>query len=795
MKIKFILILFFQFIFFNPILFSDEVDIVSDNIKILDNGKIIESIQTNAIIKRKGLYIEGDYSVYNKETEIIKFEKNVLFNDRTKNIKVETENAKYNQRLDILETIGITNIKIENKYEIISSNMFYDRKSQKIYSKRETTIKDISGNIYNLENSFQLDLVEEVITTKKTNVIDVDNNIYIFENAKINLVSKEILGKELKIDFVDNYFGVPNNDPILKGRSAVSNDKQTKIYKTVFSTCNTTNKSCPGWEIETEEFTHDKVNKVFNYKNSWLKLFDQEIFYFPYISHPDSTVKRKSGFLIPYYGNSNNFGSWVNIPYFKTLGKDKDMTFNPRIYADDKFIMQAEYRQSLEKSKFISDFSYNNDGKNSNAHLFANLGGKIDDKSNYSIQYQSVTNDKYLKIHNLSTSSPLINNESVLTSKINYSKNIDSNTKFNTDFITYENLSKRNNDRFQYIFPNFIFTKNLELDKNYNGNFKFKSSGFQKNYDTNKYESLIINDFLFESNNYVNNKGLVTNYDLLLKNFNSYTENSSSYKEKGDYEVFGTLLINTSLPLRKITKNGNDYLKPITSFRYSPNNTKNISDKDLRLSYNNIFALNRIGTNEIVEGGKSLSLGFEYEKRNKNDQKILGFALANSLRDRSNDNLPSKTKLNEERTDLVGKFSFSPNKVLNFDYSFSYDNNLKNSNYDSVSTSINYGIVSTSFNFLSSGDVIGNDEIISNSSTIKLDKEKSLKFNIAKDLNRDFTEYYDLIYEYETDCLKASVEYNKKFYRDGNLQPEKSLFFTLKFIPFAEFRQEADINQ
>ena len=198
MKIKFIIILFFQFIFFSSILYSDEIEIVSDNIKVLDNGKIIESIQTNAIIKRKGLYIEGDYSVYNKETEIIKFEKNVLFNDRTKNIKVETENAEYNQQLDTLETIGVTSIKIENKYEIISSNMFYNRGSQKIYSNRETTIKDINGNIYNLENSFQCDLINEIVNTKKTNIIDTDNNIYIFENAKINLVNKEILGKELK---------------------------------------------------------------------------------------------------------------------------------------------------------------------------------------------------------------------------------------------------------------------------------------------------------------------------------------------------------------------------------------------------------------------------------------------------------------------------------------------------------------------------------------------------------------------------------------------------------------------
>ncbi len=795
MKIKFILLLFFQFILFNSIINSDEVEIVSDNIKILENGKIIQSIKTNAIIQKKGLYIEGDYSVYNKETEIIKFEKNVLFNDRIKNIKVETVNAKYNQKLDILETIGATNIKIENKYEIVSSNMFYNRRSQQIYSNRETIIKDTNGNIYNLENSFQFDLNNEIITTEKTNIIDSDNNIYIFENAKINLVSKEILGKELKIDFVDNYFGIPNNDPILKGRSAISNNEKTKIYKTVFSTCNTTNKSCPGWEIETEEFIHDKINKVFNYKNSWLKLFDQEIFYFPYFSHPDPSVKRKSGFLVPYYGSSNNFGSWVNIPYFKTLGKDKDITFNPRIYADDKFIMQAEYRQSLKESLLISDFSYNNDGKNSNSHLFASLSGKINEKSNYNINYQSVTNDNYLKIHNLSNSSPLINDESVLTSKLTYSKTIDKNTTFNSDFIAYEDLSKRNNDRFQYILPNFTFTKKLELDKNYNGSFQFKSSGFQKNYDTNKYESLLINDFLFKSNDYINKNGLKVNYDFLVKNFNSYTENSTSYKSKEDYEVFGAFLIKTSLPLKKIDDDGNDYLKPIASFRYSPNNTKNISDKDLRLSYDNIFALNRIGTNEIVEGGKSLSLGFEYENRNKINEKLFSLSLANSMSDRKNTNLPSKTKLNEKRTDLVGKFSFSPNKVLNFDYSFSYDNNLKNSNYDSISTSINYGIISSTFNYLSSGGVIGNDEIISNSSKIKLDKEKSLRFNIAKDLNRDFTEYYDFIYEYETDCLKTSIEYNKRFYRDGNLQPEKSLFFTLKFIPFAEFRQGADINQ
>ena len=50
MKIKFILFLFFQLIFFYSTLHSDEVDIISDNIKVLENGNIIESLQTNVIL-------------------------------------------------------------------------------------------------------------------------------------------------------------------------------------------------------------------------------------------------------------------------------------------------------------------------------------------------------------------------------------------------------------------------------------------------------------------------------------------------------------------------------------------------------------------------------------------------------------------------------------------------------------------------------------------------------------------------------------------------------------------------
>ncbi len=791
MRFKILFYILCLILLFPKVIVSDEIIIDSSKVKVLEEGNIISALDVKAKIPSKEIEVEGDKSIYDKKNSQLTIIKNVKFFDKVKNVYIETKKAIYNQITDVVQTFGETYIKVENKYDVYSYDLFYDRKSQKIYSNKETTIKDNKKNVFNLEDNFIFDLNKEIVSTDRTNIIDNYNNEYNFENAKINLKNNEIAGKELNVNFVDSYFGNPNNQPVLKGKGSTSDKLKTKIYKAAFTTCNIENKKCPAWELQSEEFVHDKEKKVFEYKNSWLKVFDKKIFYFPFFSHPDPSVKRKSGFLTPVYGTSSKKGSWVNIPYFKVINDEKDLTFSPRIYADDKFILQSEYRQAFENSNLISDFSLNHDGKNNNSHLFAKITGDISYKSKFDFKFQDVSNDDYLKIHNLSNSSPLIENESLLTTQLDIKKNIDENTNLDTSFIVYEDLSKKDSDRFQYILPWFNFTKNLEIQDNYKGSFKFTSNGFQKNYDTNKYESLLINDFLFQSDNIISENGLLSNYDLLVKNFNSYTENSTSYNEKEDYEAFGSLLLKSSFPLKKVSEYSQNYLKPIVALKYSPNGTKNISDNDVRLDYNNIFSLNRIGTNEIVEGGRSIAIGLEYEKVNLENKKIIGFNIANSISDKKNVNLPTKSKLNDTRTDIVGNISFNPGDILNFDYSFSYDKNLDGSNYDSISTSINLNNFITKFNFLSEDGNIGNNEIISNTTTYKFDSENSIKFNTSKDLKNDFTEYYNLIYSYETDCLIASAEYSKKFYRDGNLVPDKSLLFTIRFIPFVELKPAA----
>ena len=67
---------------------------------------------------------------------------------------------------------------------------------------------------------------------------------------------------------------------------------------------------------------------------------------------------------------------------------------------------------------------------------------------------------------------------------------------------------------------------------------------------------------------------------------------------------------------------------------------------------------------------------------------------------------------------------------------------------------------------------------------LNLTDNTSLAFKTRRNKQLNINEYYDLIYEYRNDCLKAAVEYKKSYYEDGDLKPEEQIYFSLTVIPF-----------
>ena len=784
MKI-FLLINLIALFFFSTNLRSEEIQFENSEMKIIDNGNIILGYESKVSIPSKKIVIVSRKAEYNKKEKIITFYDDVVFEDKENNIIIKGDKLNYNENKDLIFSESDTKINLEKKYKIDSNNVYFNRALNKIFSKKETLIEDDKKNFYILKNSFNFDINDEIIKSKKSIILDNNFNKYIFEDLIIYLKNNEIVGKEIKVEFEDSYFGDFNNDPLLKGRGAYSNDKELKVYKAVFSTCSIQGKKCRGWELNTDEFNHNKKEKIFEYKNSWLKLFDYKVFFLPFFNHPDPTVKRKSGFLTPSYSTSESLGTSVNVPYFKTFGVDKDITFNPRIYADKSFLLQNEYRQALKNSNILSDFSFLIGEAGSNGHFFYNQIGELNGGVNFEINLQDVKGDNYLKNYKLSETSSLIKDENLLLSNLNLNWSF-SDATLNTSFKVFEDLSRNYHDRYQYIFPDFNFMKNISIPENYQGSFSYNSYGYNKNYNTNVTESEMTNDFLFSSNEFINSQGIMTKYDLLLKNSNTYANNSTNFEENTNYNLFGTMKLDTSLPLKKDFENYTNFLKPVLSLRYSPNGNNDISSKNIILNYDNVFNLNRIGSSNQVEGGDSLSLGLEFNRVDKDGVNKIDFKVANVLKSENNIKLPSKSKLNKTRSDIFGDINYKVNKNLDVGYLFSYDRDLEYSNLDQINLKYEINNFLTNFSYYAEDNDFKAKESIKNNSTILLNDENKISFEITKDLKEDFTQYYDLIYAYETDCISINLNYNKSFFRDGNIKPNESLSFLIKIIPFTE---------
>ena len=245
--------------------------------------------------------------------------------------------------------------------------------------------------------------------------------------------------------------------------------------------------------------------------------------YFPKFFHPDPTVKRKSGLLIPGIKNSQNSTSYLSLPYFSVLSQNKDMTFNPRFYSNDSFLLQTEFRQENKNSSHISDVSIFNEKNNDNkTHFFYKyekfLTSSYFEDVNLNFKVEKTSNDTYLRKNEIS--SPLINSFNVLENSFGLDLYSD-DLSISSAIKIFEDLDKNNNDRFEFILPKLDIVKKIKNKSNLDGNFLLKSNNFIRSYSTNILEKININNLIFNSNPKISNKGFYNNYDFIIKNVNS----------------------------------------------------------------------------------------------------------------------------------------------------------------------------------------------------------------------------------------------------------------------------------
>jgi len=764
---------------------SDDLIFDTETINITNNGNLTIAKNGIATLEKENLEISGKIFEYDNGKKILTVLEAISFLKQD-SIKIKSDKIFYNR--NDLKLIATGNVELENledKSKIFTEEIIFDNNSKNIISEKKSKFIDNYNNLLHT-NSFYYDINTNIAKINSLELLDSQKNKYFLEKSFLNMKTKKLVGKDV---FVNLNNLVSGNNFRIKSLGLEKENEKTIMSKAVFTPCKKNGK-CPPWQLAAETITHDKEKKTMYYKNAWLKIYNQPVLYFPSFFHPDPTVKRQSGFLIPSFTSSKNLGNSINIPYFKVLSDSKDLTLKPKIFGNNKLLAQSEYRQIGKNSYHEMDFSILADNDTSNrSHFFSKTTKKFEsnnkffEESDVSIDIQQVSNDSYLQSYKLE--SPLIVNNNVLTSSIKYN-GFNEDLSFSTEVTVYENLTKNDNDRYEYILPSYNLSKQLLNDSNFNGNLNLNSSGSIKEYDTNVKEKLNINDLIYNSNTYYLNSGIENNFNLIFKNVNSESKNSTNYKNSFSSNINGLAEINSAYPLIKKTDNYKKILIPKVSLRLNPRETKNKKDDTRIVGYENIFDLNRLAVGDTLEGGESLTYGFSYYMNNKLDRELFSAKVANVLRIEEDKNIPISSSLGQKTSNVVSAFSLSPSENFKIDYQHSLDENLSDTNYQLLSSDISINNFLTSFEYLNESLNSANNSYLYNKTSYKFDNNNMISFETRENKKDKITEFYNLIYQYQNDCLIAAIEYNKEYYDFRDLKPEEKLFFKLTIIPFGQ---------
>jgi LPS-assembly protein len=208
------------------------------------------------------------------------------------------------------------------------------------------------GNVQIYYNGSTLE-ADRVIYDQKTKRMHAEGNAHLTEPD-----GKVVYGDTLDLndEFRDGFVDALRLETPEKTRFAAPRGNRLGANATVFESgvytacepCKDDPRLPPEWQVKAVRIIHDEAEKMLYFENARLEAFGVPLFYWPYFSAPDPTVKRQSGFLMPMPLYSKSFGVGLSVPYYFNLAPNYDFTFKPTFTSEQGVLLEGTYRQRFE---------------------------------------------------------------------------------------------------------------------------------------------------------------------------------------------------------------------------------------------------------------------------------------------------------------------------------------------------------------------------------------------------------------------------------------------------------------
>ena len=133
------------------------------------------------------------------------------------------------------------------------------------------------------------------------------------------------------------------------------------------------NPKTPSLSIQAEKVVQDEELRAVLYRNAVFRVGGVPIFWTPIFAHPDPTVERASGLLVPIFNYDSGRGVSVETPYLQVLSPSEDWLISPQFNTRVVPFLNLQWRRRFADGTIVArggytyarnfgDFDLNGDG-------------------------------------------------------------------------------------------------------------------------------------------------------------------------------------------------------------------------------------------------------------------------------------------------------------------------------------------------------------------------------------------------------------------------------------------------
>jgi len=645
---------------------------------------------------------------------------------------------------------------------------------------------------------------DRIVYNKANDTVIAFGDITITEESGTIIKADEIeLSNKLREGFIYSVTAIlSNNARISAERGIRTEGTVTEFDRAIYTTC----KACEEdptkpltWQLKADKVRHDKDEQIIEYQSVTLELFGVPVLYLPYFSHPDPSVKRKSGFLTPDFSSSDFYGFGVRTPYYFNLAPNYDLSFSPLLTTKQGPLFDFNFRHQPSNSGSYSirpTFIWQADppsvapGNKQFRGSIASTGEfSINDQWGYGWDLTASSDDTYLQRYGLDTSTDLI-------SKLHLTGISDRNYMSVRGYHFEGLLSSDDNSTspkvhpvidHNYFFDNPVLNGELSLDT--------EVTSLSRNSGT---DSTRVSSDLHWQRSFIGSMGHVVAPFVNLRG-DVYIVDGAN-EDTSFARLLPSAGVQASLPLALNDASGTHVFEPIAQFvmRANESHSADVPNEDaqsLNFEISNLFEADKFsGVDRYAEGAWA-NIGARYTLADEYGGTTTA-AFGQSFHLADSNNYMSTSGLASGSSDYVASINYQNDstrigwrtRLDHANFSANVSEAMISAHEGPVSLRGAYSYIDADANQITST----HSEEIAGGLSYQVNDLWQINGGATYDISHEkmITDYIGL--EYDDECFGVDLTFSESFFEDRDIKPDQSVMLkvTLKSIGSSNFDQD-----